>query len=264
MGLCLHQRVPKPKLKDVAMHKMIVATPDSANRTGIHRLVKSILALIVLAVVTGCQNPEALLDGPIKQPPTPGPATNSQVEEIQKNALVTQAIAQAAETNQAVILREGDVLKITFPGSPSLNTTQTIRKDGVISLPLVGEVKAAGISPTELDQKLMGLYASQLTSKEVSVEVQSASYPIYVTGAVLRPGKMMTDHSMTALEAVMEAGGFDYTKADMKHVVIIRKEADGTKNYILNLKAVMDGETGHPFYLKPDDIIFVRERFNWF
>lgn len=246
------------------MHKMIVAMPDPANRLKIHRLAKSMLALIALAAITGCQNPEALLDAPVKPPPPANPATNSQVEEIQKNALTNQVIALAAETNEAVILREGDVLKITFPGTPSLNTTQTIRKDGIISLPLVGEVKAAGLTPTELDQKLMDLYASQLTSKQVSVEVQSSSYPIYVTGAVLRPGKMMTDHSMTALEAVMEAGGFDYAKADMKHVVVIRKEADGTKNYILNLKAVMNGETGHPFYLKPDDIIFVREKFNWF
>jgi GTP:adenosylcobinamide-phosphate guanylyltransferase len=46
--------------------------------------------------------------------------------------------------------------------------------------------------------------------------------------------------------------------------VVIRKEAGGTKNYILDLKAVMDGKTGTPFYLKPADIIFVQEKFNWF
>jgi polysaccharide export outer membrane protein len=171
---------------------------------------------------------------------------------------------QAADTNEAVILREGDILKISFPGSPSLNTVQTIRNDGIITLPLVGEVKAAGNTPAELDQKLMDLYASQLTEKEVTVEVQSSFFPIYITGAVLRPGKIMSDHPMTALEAVMEAGGFDYTKADMKHVKVIRKEAGGTKNYILNLKAVMDGTTGAPFYLKPDDILFVQEKFDWF
>jgi polysaccharide export outer membrane protein len=111
---------------------------------------------------------------------------------------------------------------------------------------------------------LIELYAPQLSTKEVSVEVQSSAYPVYVTGAVLRPGKILSSHSITALEAVMEAGGFDPIKADMKHVVVIRKEGGGTKNYVLNLKAVIDGKTGAPFYLKPSDIIFVQERFNWF
>jgi polysaccharide export outer membrane protein len=145
-----------------------------------------------------------------------------------------------------------------------LNTVATIRKDGIIQLPLVGEVQAAGETPAGLDQKLIDLYAPQLTTKQVSVEVQAAAYPVYVTGAVLRPGKIMTDHSMTALEAVMEAGGFNYAVADTKRVVVIRKEAGGTKNYILNLKAVMDGKTGTPFYLKPADIILVKEKIVWF
>lgn len=260
------------------MQKLIVETPAAVNRPKLQRLAGLIVALIALATFTGCQSPEALLNAPAKpsapssQAATSSQTTNSQVEEIQKNALtsqavnqaISQAMSQATDTNQMIVLREGDVLKITFPGSPSLNTVQTIRKDGIISMPLIGEIRAAGMTPDELDQKLIELYAPQLTTKEISVEVQSALFPIYVTGAVLRPGKIMSDHSITALEAVMEAGGFDYTKADMKHVVVVRKEGDGTKNYVLNLKAVMDGKTGEPFYLKPSDIIFVREKFEWF
>jgi polysaccharide export outer membrane protein len=251
------------------MNKKNVAVPDSANR--IHRLAVSMLMVIALGVITGCQSPSmALLDTSAKTSPAPAPANHSQVEAIQNNPAISEAINQAINqdespiTNQAVTLREGDILKISFAGSPSLNTIATIRNDGIISMPLVGEVKAAGLTPNELDQKLIELYAPQLTTKEVSVEVQSSAYPVYVTGAVLRPGKILSSHPITALEAVMEAGGFDYTKADMKHVVVIRKEGGGTKNYILDLKAVMDGKTGAPFYLKPSDIIFVQERFNWF
>lgn len=256
-------------MKDVAMQKIKVAKPDSSG--GIQRLAGLALALIVLAIFTGCKSPSMeSLGTPAKPSPAPNPENKSQVAAIQTNPqlneTINQAIGQAESTatNQPVILREGDVLKITFPGSPSLNTTQTIRKDGIISMPLVGEIKAAGLTPNELDQKLVELYAPQLTTKEVSVEVQSSAYPIYVTGAVLRPGKILSDHSITALEAVMEAGGFDYTKADMKRVIVIRKEAGGTKNYILDLKAVMEGKNSTPFYLKPSDIIFVQEKFNWF
>jgi polysaccharide export outer membrane protein len=260
---------PKPNVKETAMNRTIVLLPTPANR--IHRLAVSMLAVIVLGFITGCQSPSmALLDAPAQPSPAPNPASHSQVEAIQNNPKINEAISQAVsqaeatDTNQVVTLREGDILKISFAGSPSLNTIQTIRNDGVISMPLVGEVKAAGLTPNELDQKLIELYASQLTTKEVTVEVQSSAYPVYVTGAVLRPGKILSSHSITALEAVMEAGGFDYTKADMKHVVVIRKEAGGTKNYVLDLKAVMDGKTGTPFYLKPSDIILVKEKMVWF
>ncbi len=110
----------------------------------------------------------------------------------------------------------------------------------------------------------MDLYAPQLSSKEVTVEVQSSSIPVYVTGAVLRPGKITSDHPITALEAIMEAGGFDYTKANLKAVVIIRQEGNQTKKYNLNLKLEMEGNSSEPFYLKPSDIIYVPEKFSWF
>jgi protein involved in polysaccharide export with SLBB domain len=172
--------------------------------------------------------------------------------------------AQAAKTNELMNLREGDVLKISFPGSPSLDKTVTIRRDGKISLDLVGDVDAAGTTPSALEQKLVDLYAPQLSSKQVTVEVVSSSLTVYVTGMVLRPGKILSDHPITALEAVMEAGGFDYTKANPKNVVVIRREGNAMKNYKVNLKAALQGKQNEPFYLKPDDIVYVPERFSMF
>jgi polysaccharide export outer membrane protein len=169
-----------------------------------------------------------------------------------------------ATTNELMNLREGDVLKISFPGSASLNTTQTIRRDGKISMTLVGDVDAAGMTPSALEKKLVDLYAPQLSSKQVTVEVVSSSLTVYVTGMVLRPGKILSDHPISALEAVMEAGGFDYTKANPKNVVVIRREGKTMKNYKLNLKAVLQGKQNEPFYLKPDDIVYVPERFSMF
>ena len=169
-----------------------------------------------------------------------------------------------ATSNESLTLREGDVLNIFFPGSPTLNSTQVIRRDGKINLPLIGDVDAAGMTPKALETKLLDLYAPQLSSKQVTVQVQSSSFPFYVTGMVLHPGKILTDHPITALEAVMEAGGFDYSKADLKDVTVIRRENGIMKNYKLNLKAVLDGRQSDPFYLKPDDIVYVPERFNMF
>ncbi|MGD0745576.1 MAG: polysaccharide biosynthesis/export family protein, partial [Verrucomicrobiota bacterium] len=76
---------------------------------------------------------------------------------------------QTTAPSQTFALREGDRLKISFPGSPTLDTEQLIRRDGKITLPLVGEVQAAGMSTEALRQNLINLYAPQLSSKEVNV-----------------------------------------------------------------------------------------------
>jgi polysaccharide export outer membrane protein len=202
----------------------------------VRRLKQLVPALVLLALATGCQT----------QPSLP-PVT-----------------LQGTNTTEIISLREGDVLKISFPANANLNTTQPIRRDGMISLDLVGEVKAAGKTPKELEKDLVDLYSTQLMSKEVTVEVQSSSFPVYVSGSVLHPGKVMSDHPITALEAVMEAAGYDNTKANLKRVKIIRHEGNSTRNYIVNLKRVVDGKASESFYLKPGDIVIVPERFSWF
>ena len=170
---------------------------------------------------------------------------------------------QQAHTGE-IVLREGDVLKITFPGSPNLDTSQPIRRDGTLSLPLIGETQAAGMTPTALRDKLVEAYAPQLSTKEVVVEVQSSTFPVYVTGAVLRPGKILSDHPITALNAVMEAGGPDYNTADLKHVKVDRNVNGVMQHYAVNLKALLVGDETKSFYLQPDDIVYVPQRFTPF
>jgi polysaccharide biosynthesis/export protein len=202
-----------------------------------HRLppMKLVLGVALLTAVIGCETPQ------VKVPVEP-----------------------VSEYSEAITLREGDVLKISFPGAPNLDTTQQIRRDGRITLSLVGELTAVGLTPAELEKKILEVYSSQLASKEVTVTVVSSSIPVFVTGAVLRPGKILSDHPITALEAIMEAGGFDYTKANLSAVVVIRQEEGTVKNYTLNMKLVLQGKQSVPFYLKPSDIVYVPERFTWF
>jgi polysaccharide export outer membrane protein len=166
---------------------------------------------------------------------------------------------------ESLTLREGDVIKITVPSASNLDTVQTIRRDGRIALALIGELQVAGLKPAEVQAELVKRYASQILSKEIEVSVVSSSFPVFVTGAVLKSGKIITDHPITALEAIMEAGGPDYAKANLKAVVIIRQEAEGkTQNYTLNLKLVIEGKQSEPFYLKPSDIVYVPEAFTLF
>ncbi|MFT3781722.1 MAG: polysaccharide biosynthesis/export family protein [Nibricoccus sp.] len=168
------------------------------------------------------------------------------------------APARDSHATESLALNEGDVLRVSFPGTPALDTVQTIRRDGRIVLPLVGEVQASGYTPSEFNAQLTKLYAPQLINKEVVVSLVSSSFTVFVSGAVLRPGKVVSDRPLTALEAIMEAGGFDSAKANMKAIVVIR-EGQPLREKI-DLKRVLDGKNDTPFYLKPRDIIHVPDR----
>ncbi|MGN6642503.1 MAG: polysaccharide biosynthesis/export family protein [Verrucomicrobiota bacterium] len=171
-----------------------------------------------------------------------------------------------SKTNSAepLLLREGDTVKIEFPGAPNLNTREQIKRDGKIAL-LVGEVTAAGKTLPELQKEIADLYAPQLVTKVVIVSLESSVFPYYVTGAVSKPGRLNSDRPLTALEGIMEAG-VDLTKANLKSVRVTRSLNGKTSVYMLDLDRVLKGKDpkGKPFYLVPSDIVYVPEKFQWF
>jgi polysaccharide biosynthesis/export protein len=170
-----------------------------------------------------------------------------------------------SERSQPIVLAEGDGLKITFPSNANFNTTQPIRRDGKLALPLIGEVVAVGKTPAQLEKELNELYSKQIVSSDsIIVEIVSSSFPVYVTGAVGRPGKVLSDRPITALEAILESGGFDSSRANLKSVRILRNQEGTMQPFNLDLKSVLRGATNQVFYLKPYDIVYVPERFSWF
>ena len=211
------------------------------------------IAAGVLMSLDGCQTKPRFSELSEVTPPT----ASSQVPQAG-----TATNQQRGAVSESMVLREGDTVRISFPGSPTLNTVQQIRRDGKVSLALVGEFQAAGLTPVQMEKELVKLYAPQLVTKEVTVALESSVFLVYVTGAVLRPGKLLSDRPLTALEAVIDAG-VDYQKANLKSVVVIRRENGRDERHTLNLKKALQGSGGQPFYLKPSDIIFVRERFTW-
>lgn len=210
----------------------------------------TILAAILLGGASGCQTAQ-------EPPGKAGLPDHSTFTELRP------AGATNAVKSDVIVLREGDTVRVSFPGSPDLNKVQQIRRDGMITLPLIGEFKAVGLTPPEMQKELVKLYEPQLQTKEVVVSVDSSALAIYVTGAVLRQGRITSDRPITALEAVMEAG-IDYNKANLKKVSVIRQEDGRTEHHTLNLKRVLDGQQNVPFTLKPLDVIYVPERFSWF
>ena len=167
-----------------------------------------------------------------------------------------------SDSSDSLTLLPGDVVEVSFPGAPELSGQQRIRRDGKITLAFVGEKEVTGLTSTGLEEKLLEWYDDQIVTKEVTVTLISSSYPVFVQGTVLRPGEIMTDRRLTALEAVLKAG-FDPKRANLKKVTVIRLVKDRYVSLELNLQAVLDGEKSDPFFLEPSDVVKVPEKFIW-
>jgi polysaccharide export outer membrane protein len=201
---------------------------------------------LYLAFATGCGTPP---NAAATMSPT---ATSTPAE--------AQAWQQAGQLSEVMTIREGDVLKISFPGASNLDSSQQVRSDGVVTLDIVGEVKVTGLTPKELEKKLAQLYSTQLVSNEVNVAVVSSSFDVFVSGAVLRPGKITTTKPITAFQAIMEAG-YDPAVANLQNVMVIREDSRSKYIYLtLNLQLVLEGKDTRPFYLKPSDTIQVSKK----
>lgn len=157
-----------------------------------------------------------------------------------------------------VALGAGDVLDIKFYLIPELNEIQTVRPDGCITLQLIGEVNVMGKTPQEVHDDLIVRYSTQLKDPGISVTVQSLfSNRVYVSGEVNGPGFLVTSGRITALEAIMESGGFDLLTANVKNVLVIRSKDGERYGHRLNLKPALKGKADKPYYLEPYDIIYV-------
>lgn len=155
-------------------------------------------------------------------------------------------------------LAAGDEISISFSGAPELNTKQKIQPNGRVSLPTVGDVSAAGKTINSLQQSLTSLYQSHLQDPTVVVSLESASAGVYLSGEVMRTGKIPLDRPMTAFEAIMEAGGF--TKlANPKQVIVVRNQKGKQQCYALNMNDTLSGMESNPFYVRPYDVIYVKQ-----
>ncbi len=153
----------------------------------------------------------------------------------------------------------GDKINVRLFYNPDLNQEVTVRPDGKISLMLVHEINAAGLTPSELTQQLTESYSKELQQPEVAVIVNSfAGQRVFVGGEVGAPGVKDFVGPTTVLQAVAMAGGFKDT-ARTDEVIVIRKGEDNKPFTIaLNaLKAMKGEDLQQDIYLQPYDIVVV-------
>lgn len=166
--------------------------------------------------------------------------------------------AEASSSRPSGALAPGDEISVTFSGAPELNTKQKVQANGKVSLPTIGDVSASGSTITGFQAQLTSMYQPHLQDPTVVVSLESAAAGVYLSGEVLRPGKIPLDRPMTALEAVMEAGGF--TKfANPKQVIVVRNEKGKNQRYVLNMNDALNGMESTPFYVRPFDVIYVKQ-----
>lgn len=184
-------------------------------------------------------------------------AAGCQTTKPAKTALeMSSDVAPAPEPK--LILGTGDILDFKFFYNPELNDNQTVRPDGKITLQLIGEVMARGKAPLELQEEITKLYASQLRRPEATVIVRTlANRRVYVGGHVNTPGLIELKTQMTALEAIMQAGGFNVYTAEPSNVVLVRHKDGKRYGCALDYSGTLQGKETQLFYLEPLDIIYV-------
>jgi polysaccharide export outer membrane protein len=151
----------------------------------------------------------------------------------------------------------GDKLRIEVYREPQLSQSVEVRPDGKITLPLVGDIAAAGSTPKELADRLTEQLREYVTTPVVTVIVAEATPPtVYVMGEVNSPGMQPVRTPTTVLQALAVAGGFKEF-ANTKKIRILRRGANGALQTIeFNYKEAVRGEQ-RPMFLQPGDTVIV-------
>lgn len=155
-------------------------------------------------------------------------------------------------------LQPGDLIAVKFWGSAELDEEQRIRPDGQISMPFVDEVRAAGLTPEELDAELTERYSTELHHPRLTVIVREASQSrVFIGGEVKTQGVYQLIGRVTMLQAIQQAGGF-LTTARLREVLLIRDLAEGRIARSVDLRPVMSGaDLTADLQLQPGDVLFV-------
>jgi polysaccharide biosynthesis/export protein len=156
------------------------------------------------------------------------------------------------------IIGPEDLLMITVWKNEALSRTLPVRPDGKISLPLLADVHAAGLTPMQLRDKIANALSEFMPNPEVAVSVAEVrSYRVSVLGEVQKPGVMQLKADTTVLEAIALAGGFrDF--ASPGKIMILRKDAKGaTQKIPFNYNRVVKDNRSQDFTLKSGDVVVV-------
>lgn len=156
------------------------------------------------------------------------------------------------------VIGPDDVLQVVFWREKELSSEVTVRPDGKVSLALLNDIQASGLTPDQLRKNVMDAAARFVTDPSVTIVVKTInSRKVYVTGQVNKPGTFALTDAMTVLQMLALAGGLQ-EYADAQNILVMRMEQGQTKSFKFNYKDVRKGKNlQQNILLKPGDTIVI-------
>ena len=162
---------------------------------------------------------------------------------------------QIATDSDDYIIGPEDVLYIHIWKEEAMTKTVPVRMDGKISLPLLDDIRAEGLTPLQLKQALIKKLKESIENPSVSVTVMEAnSFKAYVIGEVKTPGVVRLKSKTTFLQLITVVGGFNEW-ANQKKILVIRKEKGADKRFYINYKKVISGDEADVEIQRGDRIV---------
>jgi polysaccharide export outer membrane protein len=158
-------------------------------------------------------------------------------------AALALAVPASGQQGAEYAIGPGDVLSISVWRHPDLDRNIVVRTDGTVTFPPIGDLRAAGLTPTQLSNELMQRlrdFTRETTQVTVSVE-QFNSRAVFLTGQVMAPGRYSFERIPDILQLLSQAGG-PLPSADLSHVSIVRPTVGGPKVIQVDVAAYMRGE----------------------
>ena len=172
---------------------------------------------------------------------------------------------QSSLTKDVYRIGVDDIVQVSVWRNPELGITVPVRPDGMISVPLVGDVAAGGRTPSEVSEDIQEKLSTYVRDPQVAViltDLRSHEYlsRVRVTGAVRQPISIPFRPGMTVLDAVLAAGGVtEFAASDRSD--LYRKNADKTQTYPVRLDRILNrGDLSTNYPVSPGDVITVPER----
>jgi polysaccharide export outer membrane protein len=228
-----------------------------------------VLGLVVLVPVPAdAQGPSPTLKAPHKvptgrvaapasAPAAPAPAAATDAPSASPGPTATTGAV--APLSSDYVIGPGDVLQVTVWKNETLSRTVPVRPDGKISMPLLHDIRAAGLTAMQLRDKIAKALAEFMPNPEVAVSVNDVrSMRVSILGEVSKPGVLELRGQTTILEAIAMAGGFGAFASPSKITIIRTDETGKTKRIRFNYnRAIGNGSDEENVILRSGDVVVV-------
>jgi polysaccharide biosynthesis/export protein len=217
-------------------------------------IMTAILLLVAMKPMAGMAQ-DATVPATTQPTVTQAPATTEPV--VTQTPATTQPKPVVMVDSASYIIGADDGLQVTVWKEPSLSGTFPVRPDGMISLALVGDVPAAGLTPMQLGANIAERLKKFIQDPSVSVVVTAVnSQRIFMIGEIGRVGPLVLTPGMTPLQAISAAGGLS-TFANAKRIYILRGAPGKQVKIPFNYKLALKGDSKQLISLEPGDTIVV-------